>query len=89
MRGILKMDGKVTYSSQEGNALGNSGVGGVWKNTKGQLPTHDASGNAITYKEFDINPLGFNGRDSYRFITGSDGNTYYTADHHTTFYKVR
>jgi guanyl-specific ribonuclease Sa len=80
---------KGNYSGQEGNAIGKSKAGGTWGNDYNQLPTHDASGKVITYKEFDISPPGFDGRDSYRFVTGSDGNVYYTPDHYTTFYKVR
>jgi len=54
------------------------------------LPTTDGNGNAITYKEWDVNPkqAGVD-RGDERVVTGSDGSEYYTASHYKTFQKVR
>jgi hypothetical protein len=53
------------------------------------LPTKDANCNDITYKEFDVNNKAEGqGRDSERFVRGSDGSTYYTDDHYHTFSKI-
>lgn len=52
------------------------------------LPTLTETGAAITYKEYDIKQYqpGVN-RGSQRFVKGSDGRYYYTADHYQTFTK--
>jgi len=58
-------------------------AGRKWLNRYGQLPTHDANGNPITYKEFDVNSLiPGQGRDGERFVVGSDGSVYYTDSHY-------
>jgi RHS repeat-associated protein len=67
-----------------GRAFQNDGRGG------GQvLPSADADGNPITYREWDTNPRtpGVN-RGAERVVTGSDGSAYYTDDHYQTFTKV-
>jgi guanyl-specific ribonuclease Sa len=53
------------------------------------LPRKDASGNPISYTENYVNPK-INGvpRDGQRVITGSDGSTWYTPDHYTSWIKV-
>jgi guanyl-specific ribonuclease Sa len=53
------------------------------------LPKTDASGNPITYKEYDVNPLmpGVN-RGKERIVIGSDGKAYYTNDHYKTFTQM-
>jgi guanyl-specific ribonuclease Sa len=49
----------------------------------------NAEGNAITYREFDVNnKLPDATRDAQRFLKGSDGSTYYTDDHYKTFTKI-
>jgi guanyl-specific ribonuclease Sa len=64
--------------------------GRAFHNAEHDLPAHDASGQPITYHEWDVNPKheGVN-RGAERLITGSDGSAYYTADHYRTFRKVR
>ncbi|WP_219460856.1 ribonuclease domain-containing protein [Nonomuraea rhizosphaerae] len=54
------------------------------------LPRVDANGNAITYREWDVNPYtrGVNG-GAERVVTGSDGRAYYTTDHYDTFTQFR
>ena len=42
----------------------------------------------IEYREFDIN-VTTGGRDSYRFVRGSDGSVYYTDDHYMTFKRIK
>jgi len=88
-QGYSKNGWKGNYSGQQGNAIKKPNAGGIWDNEDNQLPIYDANGDAIIYREFDINPPGFNGRDDCRFVSGSDGNVYYTSDHYVTFYKVR
>jgi guanyl-specific ribonuclease Sa len=64
-------------------------VGGdPWLNRGGDLPTVDASGSPITYKEYDTHPYtpGVT-RDGDRIVIGSDGSRYFTNDHYTTFTK--
>ena len=53
------------------------------------LPAAGGSGNAITYKEWDVEPFqkGKN-RGLERLVTGSDGSSYYTGDHYKTFEKI-
>ncbi len=60
------------------------------KNSGGiKLPEKDASGNAIVYREFDVNSkISGMGRDSERFVMGSNGAIYYTGDHFKTFLRV-
>ena len=65
-------------------------AGKVWKNKFNQLPSFDSFGDPIIYYEFDINgPIQGIGRDAQRFIWGNDGSVYYTADHYTTFTKIK
>jgi len=64
--------------------------GKTFQNREGKLPPTDGSGNAIQYKEWDVNPKQAGvGRGQERVVTGSDGSEYYTADHYTTFQKVK
>ena len=53
------------------------------------LPKTDVNGNAITYKEYDVNPYkqGAN-RGAERVVVGSDGKSYYTENHYQTFIKM-
>jgi hypothetical protein len=54
------------------------------------LPTTDASGKPITYKEWDVNPkVPGQDRDDQRIVTGSDGSAYYTNDHYKTLHRIR
>ena len=80
-------------SGWQGNVSGQTpgtGAGSTWKNNKNQLPSTDLSGNPITYKEFDVNnKIAGAGRDSERFVVGSDGSVYYTNDHYITFNKIK
>jgi len=74
-----------------GQTLGTK-AGGIYKNLNGALSTMGADGNAITYREFDVNSavLGQT-RDAERFVVGSDGSIYYTGGHYGvgTFVKIR
>jgi guanyl-specific ribonuclease Sa len=65
-------------------------AGGTFKNeTQPQLPTLTPENKSITYKEFDVHnkPI-IGGRDSQRFVVGSDGKVYYTPDHYATWIEV-
>ena len=70
---------------------GPSHAGGTFRNdgsaNSAILPAKNKNGE-ITYKEFDINQT-TTGRDSYRFIKGSDGSVYYTNDHYKTFTRIK
>jgi guanyl-specific ribonuclease Sa len=61
-----------------------------WLNRKKDLPTHTSDGTPITYRAHDVNDKiqGYT-RDAERFVTGSDGSTYYTNDHYYTFTKLK
>ena len=54
------------------------------------LPKTDSAGNTITYAEYDINPYtrGVN-RGAERLVRGSDGTTYFTGNHYTTFSEIQ
>jgi RHS repeat-associated protein len=54
------------------------------------LSRTDRNGNAIRYREWDVNPYqrGVN-RGPERIVTGSDGRAYYTADHYRTFTEIQ
>ncbi|MFG1782024.1 ribonuclease domain-containing protein [Rhodococcus oryzae] len=59
-------------------------------NRERQLPTTDASGRAVGYREWDVNPKQRGKpRDAQRIVTGSDGSAWYTGDHYTTFVRMR
>ncbi|MCL2012768.1 MAG: hypothetical protein FWG75_08295 [Cystobacterineae bacterium] len=66
-------------------------AGGVWQNRDKTLPTTDEEGYSIAYREFDVNsklpPPAT--RDAERFVRGSEGSTYYTDDHYSTFIKIK
>ena len=71
------------------NAPGTKG-GGAFDNDQQLLPTRDASGQPITYQEWDVNPRApGQTRDSDRIVTGSDGSAWYTTDHYQTFHRIR
>jgi guanyl-specific ribonuclease Sa len=55
-----------------------------------RLPTTDADGNPIAYKEYDVNAYqkGVN-RGGERIVIGDDGSSYYTTDHYRTFTKIK
>lgn len=57
-------------------------------NDKSPLPTANAAGEPITYKEYDRHPFvpGVR-RDADRIVIGSDGSRYFTSDHYETFVK--
>ena len=64
-------------------------AGGTFHNYDENLPTHDEQGNALSYREFDVNNKKPNSnRDAERFIKGSDGRVYFTSDHYATFVQI-
>jgi hypothetical protein len=64
-------------------------VGGdQFMNDKSPLPTVDAAGSPISYKEYDRYPYTPGGRRGPdRIVIGSDGSRYFTSDHYATFVK--
>nr|WP_202927342.1 ribonuclease domain-containing protein [Gordonia desulfuricans] len=71
------------------NAPGTKG-GVTFRNSEGRLPRTSASGQRITYQEWDVNPKQQGrSRDAERIVTGSDGTAWYTADHYQTFNRIR
>lgn len=71
----------------KGSPLDGYKGGKVFQNRDELLPAADASGNPVTYREWDINPKG--NRGVQRLVTGSDGSAYYTNDHYETFIRIR
>lgn len=65
--------------------------GGItFRNNERLLPTTDANGRRITYREWDVNPKEpGRSRDAERIVTGSDGTAWYTADHYRSFIAIR
>lgn len=57
-------------------------AGQKWGNREAQLPTTDANGNPITYREFDVNNYDGIRRDGERFVVGLDGSVWYTDSHY-------
>lgn len=57
--------------------------GSEFKNSRGDLPKKTASGETITYKEYDIqNVRDGQGAGIDRIVVGSDGCMYYTGSHY-------
>jgi guanyl-specific ribonuclease Sa len=55
-----------------------------------KLPSSDAKGSSIRYREWDVNRhVPGRNRGTERLITGSDGSAFYTSDHYRTFVRVR
>ena len=77
--------GQAPPGYEGGRTFQNDGRGGGQ-----QLPTSDADGNPIQYKEWDVNAKqpGVN-RGAERIVTGSDGSAYYTDNHYSTFTQIR
>ena len=76
---------KYDDAGWQGNVSGQTqgtNAGRKWGNREGQLPTVDANGNSITYREFDVNNYNGVSRDGERFIVGSDGSVWYTDSHY-------
>jgi guanyl-specific ribonuclease Sa len=73
--------GKAPAGYKGGRTFMNDGRGG------GQvLPQTDATGQRVSYREYDVNPFqsGVN-RGPERIVIGSDGSAYYTSNHYGTF----
>ena len=72
--------------SHNGEAPSGFKGGDAFKNFELRLPTSDNNGNLIQYWEYDVNPFvkGVN-RGAERLVLGSDGNSYMTIDHYTSF----
>ena len=76
---------KYDKAGWQGNVSGQTpgtNAGRGWGNRDGQLPSVDSKGNKIKYKEFDVNNNNGIGRDSERFLHGSDGSVWYTDSHY-------
>ena len=79
--GTVRQTGAPPSGYRGGRTFANDGRGG------GQvLPRTKPDGSPITYNEYDVNPYtpGVN-RGAERLVVGSDGRSYYTSDHYTTF----
>ncbi|KRF33255.1 polymorphic toxin-type HINT domain-containing protein [Yonghaparkia sp. Soil809] len=68
----------------------NTSGGRIWRNDRSQLPNRTSDGNAVTYREWDVDPRipGFS-RNADRLVTGSNGSAYYTNDHYGSFFMIR
>ncbi len=77
---------KYDKNGWKGNVAGytqGTKAGAKYENSNGALPTTDANGKPITYKEFDVNNKQPGARrDAERFVVGSDGSIYYTDSHY-------
>lgn len=63
--------------------------GRKFSNREKRLPQKDASGNAIRYQEWDVNPkIKGQNRGAERLVTGSDGSAWYTHDHYKSFIRI-
>lgn len=66
-------------------------VGGrTFENRERRLARRTADGKTIAYREWDVNPkrTGVD-RGPQRLVTGNDRSAYYTADHYSTFTRIR
>ena len=85
----------VDYASSRNGAAQPGYKGGRTFSNDGReggqvLPQRDASGNPITYKEYDVNPnIQGQNRGSERVIIGSNGKSYYTNTHYSTFTEIK
>ena len=80
----------LDYARANGGKARDGYEGGrVFSNREGMLPTKDASGNLISYREYDVNPHvpGIN-RGAERLVIGSNGYAYKTIDHYQTFERM-
>jgi guanyl-specific ribonuclease Sa len=60
------------------------------RNNEQVLPRVDADGDAIEYREWDVNRrIPGRNRGTERLVTGSDGSAYYTGNHYKTFTTIR
>lgn len=59
-------------------------------NFEQHLPERDAAGNAIEYKEYDVNPkVQGKNRGAQRLVIGDDGRAWYTNNHYKSFTEVK
>jgi guanyl-specific ribonuclease Sa len=81
----VKREGQPPPNQVGGRRFGNYGRGGEQK-----LPVRGAQGRRIDYQEWDIHPrLPGRNRGPERLVTGSDGRTWYSADHYCSFTEMR
>ena len=84
---------KYSSNGWKGNVPGQTAgtkAGGTYQNSNNALPTTNSYGGQIKYNEFDVNnKLPNMGRDTERFISGSDGSIYFTNDHYNTFFQLK
>lgn len=79
----------LRYVQSHGQPI-NGYVGGrKFSNREMRLPQQGAGGNAIQYREWDVNPkIRGQSRGPERLVTGSDGSAWYTKDHYKTFIRI-
>lgn len=75
--------------NHDGEAPAGYRGGRQFMNYEEKLPQTDNNGNAIVYREYDVNQqvYGVN-RGAERLVQGSDGKTYITTDHYGTFIRI-
>lgn len=80
----------LTYIQQNNRAPDGYVGGRHFGNFEHHLPERDAAGNAIDYKEYDVNPkIEGKNRGTQRLVVGSDGRAWYTNDHYKSFVEVK
>ena len=80
---------KGYVNNHDGEAPAGFRGGRQFKNYKKILPITGKDGNAIIYKEYDVNMFvkGVD-RGAERLVMGSDGRAYKTVDHYTSFQRI-
>lgn len=80
----------IAYIKANNSAMDGYVGGRVFTNREGNLPRQDAQGNEITYQEWDVNrKVKGQNRGAERICTGSDGRSWYTNDHYSTFTEIK
>ncbi|MFN8280952.1 MAG: ribonuclease domain-containing protein [Saprospiraceae bacterium] len=80
----------LNYILQNGKAPEGYVGGRIFSNREKRLVNYNASGQRISYQEWDVHPKSkLVHRGAERLITGSDGSAYFTSDHYKTFIKIR
>ena len=83
------------YAAKKGGAAQPGYAGGRIFSNDGRdggqiLPTLEANQTPITYREYDIYPkVKGQNRGTNRVVIGSNGKSYYTNDHYTTFTEIK
>ncbi|MCM8650766.1 hypothetical protein MZO44_11720 [Lactiplantibacillus sp. E932] len=88
-----KVYDKYETTGWKGNFKGQTDgtkAGRKFLNDRNELPSVDAKGELLKYREFDINnKIPNKPRDAERFLMDNKGHIYYTNNHYASFLRVR